>query len=201
MFSTESFCAMTELDCVDSEGKRGVVECPLERAEATLLYLKNHEDFAFFNGLNFSPSENAVYYWLEKIDSGFTLGIKVIISGALPRVSSIYPSAKAFESEAEARNAGIQFLKKTCSCVHDREALRGPEQSVDVSHFDETVLSSPNIRSVLSPAGEKSLQVKTLEMEVVEARFLIERRGRFSQGLDGPRALESGKFASQIWRL
>lgn len=205
MFSPEGFCSKAKLELVESHGDRAVLLCPADRLESTLIYLKNHESFTFFVGASFERKEGMAYYWIEKIDNGFCLGIKCELHEGHPSVSSIYPIAAKYEALSFERG-DAHFKKELEASLFKRDGLALPYQSVEVSRFNETKLLSPKISGPFSPMGEKSLEVKCLDMSVVESRFRVGARRRFSEALVGMRPwkaadalLKMGGAESFLW--
>lgn len=193
MFNVEEFAENSGLEVIQTGRARAVIECPKERLEETLVFLKNHLGFVFLTGINyeFVSESPRVYYWFERIDSGFGLGVAVVVDGAdlksLGSISSLYKNALGMESELR-RSTGDNSA--TSPGLNSREAFENEvEKSVEASFVDEKNRSILWLQGPLNPIGDVGAKVTTKNDVVQDCRFLHGmRRSGIEQKLKGKSA-------------
>ncbi|MEX1099745.1 MAG: hypothetical protein WEB87_04925, partial [Bacteriovoracaceae bacterium] len=136
-----------------------VVDCSLTNLESTVFYLKNHMGFAFLCGINFdktAQTTGALWYWLENIEIGFSLGIRVScrVEEKLPSLGSIFKNAATME--AELAGGGDVKVEPKGVCAFNRDAAAPAwRNSVEAGEVDESFHNFGWLKKPLNSYGEQ----------------------------------------------
>ena len=183
MFDAREFATSSGLELLEnSELGQGeaLVNCPPERLEETLVYLKNHLDFVFLSAITIEekPDDKRVYYWLESIETGYTLGITLELSEPLFSIASIYQNAQGLEEELAQRH-GIKLRSRPSQ---DKEAqLWKQKTSVEAAFVDENVRELLWLSGALNPFGETQVKVVSKNDTVAGCEVV---KGNYHSGIE-----------------
>lgn len=185
MFSLESFAKESDLNIIEESPTKAFIECPCERMESTLVYLKNHLGFNCLVGI--SSKENNLWYWLENVEQSFSLGVRTQLKSGedAPSFSSVFHNAKYMEAElAETRN--VKFQDRVDPLLRRPIDPFRTKTSVEMSHVDRSVHSIEWLPGPMNPLGEFGVILST-EDDIIEKCKLVNGlyNVNLEQSLDG----------------